>query len=41
MRSIAFALCIVSLALAAHAAETDQFMTWNVDLEDSNEIVSN
>jgi hypothetical protein len=44
MRRLGFALLLVSAALAgvqaARAAETDQFMTWNVELEDSAPVIS-
>lgn len=40
MRSIVVAFLLVSAALAAGAAETDQFMTWNIELEDANTLVS-
>ena len=40
MRRIFVALGIVSAALVASAAETDQFMTWNVELNDANQVLS-
>ena len=40
MHRLLLALACVSGALTIRAAETDQFMTWNVALEDSSAVIS-